>query len=550
MRSRAWIVAGAVTSALSLGTWYNVQAAAPVPALPKPGIQPTGKLANPAGTAKAVAALARFANGQLGASSYDQRVAKTLGKQPGAQQTAKRLIQAIETMPLAERTKNFPGLKKLEQLTTSPYDRVAQSSLLEKYAAQLKQLNTTVLPPDPYNPLEKSQFELVYRGAQCNQVADGDGADEIVTYFNVIAPNGQSTAKYLPDVGTAAASPGALTTTGAGQVWASQAWPGGWNSGIVVVTAVLEDNGDLAQRKQEIELLVQFGLSEAEEDKVTTDRAEVMRRELEDALTLLHLANPDKWSAKAVQVKKLNSVEYDTMYVKPSTPTPAPHKLTFEHDPRGGSYTLLFDIPPPNVVYKTVFVRIKELEALGTAKDEHENRVADFGISVAMQGGTPADTMRSFAPDKNLVKPDWTAERDFPPNRSVSFDLQVFDLDPPPDCACTSWSDGLGYSRCDHVCSSEASKSVCMNVFTAYSSNTAPYYTGTCPKAQVPYDVNPLPNTSDNWGGTTREALRFTYDLPTNKLAGDVAGQPGVFTVIGTDGAGNKARIVFEVGTK
>jgi len=59
-------------------------------ALRKPG--------NPAGTAKAAAALARFANGQLGTGDYDKRVAAVLGKQPGAQQTAKRLVQALETL--------------------------------------------------------------------------------------------------------------------------------------------------------------------------------------------------------------------------------------------------------------------------------------------------------------------------------------------------------------------------------------------------------------------------------------------------------------------
>lgn len=549
MRIRAWLVGGAVASALSLGAWYNAQAQGPTLPKPKPQVQPLGRLTNPAGTAKAVAALARFANGQLGGSSYDQRVARTLGKLPGAQQTAKRIVAAVEKMPLAERTKKFPGVSKVDQLTTSPYDRVSQVSAYEKFRDQLPQVNATVLPPDPYDPKDKAAFELVYRGAQCNQAADGDGADEIVTYFNVIAASGQSAAKFLPDAGTAAASPGALTTTGAGQVWSSSLWPGGWNTGIVIVTAVLEDNGDLAQRKQEIELLVQFGLSEAEEDNVTPDRAEVIRRELEDALALLHLANPDKWSAKAVAVKKLTSPEYDDLYLKPSTPTPAPYKLAFDHDPRGGSYTLYFDIPPPKSSFKTVFLRVKELEALGPDRDVRENKLADFGVNVSMNGNTGADASKTFAANKNLVTSQWSVERDFQSDRTVGFSVQAFDVDPAPECACTAGSGGWGYSTCYTFCASEAQKDSCKSVLQMYQ-NYPMTYAGQCAKSQTQYDIHPLPNSGTGWFYTEYEKLYFTYDLVTNKLAGDIQGAPGTFTVVGTDGAGNKARIVLEVGTK
>ncbi len=549
MRIRACVVVGAVASALSLGAWFNAQAQGPALPRPKPQVQPLKKLANPAGTAKAVAALARFANGQLGASSYDQRVARALGKLPGAQQTAKRVVEALEKMPLAERTKAFPGVSKVDQLTTSPFDRAVQVGLYEQFRDQLSQANTTVLPPDPYDPKGKAAFELVYRGAQCNQAADGDGSDEIVTYFNVIAASGQSTAKFLPDAGTAPASPGALTTTGAGQVWSNTVWPGGWNTGIVIVTAVLEDNGDLAQRKQEIELLVQFGLSEAEEDNVTPDRAEVIRRELEDALALLHLANPDRWSAKAVAVKKLTSAEYDDLYLKPSTPTPAPYKLSFDHDPRGGSYTLLFDIPPPSITLKTVFLRVKELEALGPDRDFRENKIADLGVNVSMYGNTGADASKTFAANKNLVTSTWSVERDFASDRTVSFTVRAFDVDPAPECACSSGSNGWGYSTCYTYCAAEAQKDSCKNVLQAYQSYP-PTYVGPCAKSQSQYDLHPLPNSGTGWFSTEYEKLNFTYDLATHKLAGDIQGAPGTFTVVGTDGAGNKARIVLEVGTK
>lgn len=51
-------------------------------------------------------------------------------------------------------------------------------------------------------------------------------------------------------------------------------------------------------------------------------------------------------------------------------------------------------------------------------------------------------------------------------------------------------------------------------------------------------------------GVTVARNIRFTYDLGTQKRAGDVSGGPGTYTVIGTNGQGIKARVVFEVGVK
>ena len=550
MRMRACLIGGAVVGALSLPTWMSGQAA---PVLPqKQPARSQAALANPPGTAKAVAALARFANGQLGQSAYDQRVAKVLGKTPAAKTTAKRLVQALEAMPVAQRAKVFPGTGKPESLTTQLFDSAQyQVSAAAKWGKAL-QPAATVLAPDPYDPGDKPQYELVYSGMKCDKTADADASDETAVYLNVLSPGGNnylSNPSYLPAAGTTPASLGALSTANAGKAWSSVAWPGGWNSGIVIVTGVIEDNGDLEQRKQEIDLLVQFAISETDEDHDTPDRMEVLRRELDDALALLHLANPDRWSAKAVQVRKLTSAEYDALYVKPSTPSPVAHKLTAQHDPRGADYTLFFDIPPPNVSFKTVVVKIKEIEALGVDKDKAENKIADLGVVVSINANTGAEATRIFAANKNLVKPSWTIERDIQAGRSVSISLRVFDDDAPPSCGCTS-AGGWPSSTCYTFCAAPAQKDQCQAFFSGYGYGGSPSYGGTCPRQQVQYDIHPLPNSGDGWFYSEYETLGFSFDLATNKIAGDVSGSPGTFTVLGTDGAGNRARIVFEVGTK
>lgn len=563
MKSRTWLLAGPVVGALALTTWWNVQAAPvmrPPQPLPAPNTEPAvkpipkpqalRKLNNPAGTAKAAAALARFANGQLGADAYDQRVAKVLGAQPGAQQTAKRLVQTLEAMAPAERSKVFPGVAKTESLTTNKFDRLAYEKVIGKWDLPLA--SVTTLPPDPYNPKEKAQYELVYRGLKSDAVADADGTDEPAVYVNVMSRSAGkyvSNPKYVPGAGTTTATAGAFVADGAGQVWSSPLWPSGWNDAIVIVTAVIEDNGDLDQRKQELELLLQFAMSETEEDNVTQDRMEVLRREVDDALALLHLANPDRWSPKAVQVRKLTSAEYDALYLQASTAAPAPHKLTAQHDPRGSSYTLYFDIPPPAVSFKTVYLKVKELEALGADKDAGENKIADLGVNVSINGNTAASTTRRFSKNKNLVTPGWTVEREVQAGRTVSLHIQAFDDDPPPDCACASVSGGLFGGVCTSFCSTAEKKEQCKGLINLGGYSSA-YYAGTCPRRQIEYDINPLPDSGEGWGYSEYHEVDFTYDLATNKLAGDVSGNPGTFTVIGTDGQGIKARIVFEVGVK
>jgi hypothetical protein len=557
MTTRARLVGGAIAGALSLGAWSLAQAA-PLPELPKPKPAPVPaptkavKLQNPAGTAKAAAALARFANGQLGTSDYDKRVQAALGKLSGAKDTAKRLIAGLEALSSGERASRFPGVKG-EPLSKT-FDRLEFTKVLQQSQQAIVQGSTTTLAPDPYDPHDKAQYELVYRGARCDKAADPDGTDEPVVYFNVFDRKYDGSkwvfephVKYVPDAGTATATAGALTTAGAGQIWASQTWPTGYNNGLVFVTAVLEDNGDLAQRKAELDLLVQFATSETEEDTVTLDRMEALRRELEDTLALLHLANPDRWSAKAIQVKMLTGADYDALYLQPSTASPVPHKLTFQHDPRGADYTLYFDIPAPQVSYKTVYVKIKEVEALGTERDAGQNNIADLGASVAITGNTFATATRKLATDKNLVKPGWTVERDVQAGRTVAIDLFVYDEDPAPNCGCTVTTGGFT-PLCLAFCAPAADKSTCKNLVLI--AGGAPYmsYSGVCQKRQIDYDINPASKV-EGWGGYANTSLRFTLDTATSKLAGDVTGAPGTFTVIG-DAAGTRARLVFEVGVK
>ncbi len=545
----------AMVMALSLPVPAHAQVITPAErSAAKPAARPLALVAarNPAGAAKSLAALARFASGQLGDSAYDRRVAAALGKHANAKAIAQRIVGGYEALSPNDRGVVFPGVAA-DQLLTRGFERAAfdkwRVAHAEAALGKLAAGNKTTLPPDPIDAKHKAQYELIYRGMKVSKGADADGTDEPVVFTAVFTPGGpaepyKAVTKLLPETGTLGVANGASSGASAGEVWTSPSWPGGWNSGLVIVTAVIEDNGDLAQRKEDLDLLIAFATSEASEDN-NPDRMLVLKRELEDTLELLHLANHQYWDSKAVQVRLLTSTEYDALYLQASQPSPFPHKLEMSHNPRGGDYTLYFDIPRPQIPRKTVHITIKQLEAIGPERDKFENQQADFGIDVAVNAHTQASTSRTFTRNKNLQKTGWTVERQVQAGSNVAISLRLWDRDPPPKSACVSQL-GWPQATCQAYCADAP------NQCTPSSLNQfhCPNYSGACPDAQLDYDINALPDVSGVWGSTTQREIHAVFDLGSNTLGGDINGPAGTYTLTGTPGTGNQARIVIDISQK
>ena len=545
-RGSQWYIA-AMVAALTVPGGADARLVRPAPAARSAAHQAQAQLRtaarNPPGAAKALAALARFANGQLGDSPYDKRLAAALGKLPGGRAIAKRIVSPYEGMSVADRGVIFVGEQELDKLTIRPFDRARFDSWR---GDKLKPTASgATLPPDVLDPKTRSQYELVYRGMQVSKTADADGTDEPVVFTSVFWPGPaddpyKQVARTLPDSGTLGVVAGASSAASAGPVWSSPSWPGGWNSGIVLLSAVLEDNGDLAQRKEDLNLLIELASSEAAEDS-SPDRMAVLKRELEDTLDLLHLANHTNWDSKAIQVRLVTPAEYDQMFLQAPKPSPFPHKLEVSHNPRGGDYTLYFDIPSPPLSFKTVVVTVKQLEALGAERDKYENKLADLGLDVAINGNTAASVSRSLARDKNSYKSSWSVERKVLAGGNVSLQLRLWDQDPAPAAACTA-SGGWPYSRCFAACGNDP---------PSCDEPPCPTYTGKCPPAQIDYDINPLEDVgSGGWSSYAVREIHAIYDLGSNTLSGDIHGPAGTYTLTGTPGAGNQARIVVEVSQK
>lgn len=144
----------------------------------QPGAQVRSAARNPPGAAKALAALARFANGQLGDFPYDRRLAAALGKWPGGRAIAKRIVSPYEAMSVADRGAIFVGEQELDKLTIRTFDRARFEAARARQAAACNRRRRP--PARPRRAQGESQYELVYRGMKVTKTADADGADEPV----------------------------------------------------------------------------------------------------------------------------------------------------------------------------------------------------------------------------------------------------------------------------------------------------------------------------------------------------------------------------------
>jgi hypothetical protein len=434
----AALVAGLVAG---LGAYAGTEAAAAPASVSKPAA-PAAKLAahNPAGAAKSLAALARFAKGQLGDSAYDRRVAAALARFTRGKEIARRIVAPYEAMSAAERAVHFTEVSGLDVLTTRAFDRADYDrwrlALADAAAARAQQVTRTVLAPDPIDPKERSQYELIYRGMKVSKGADADGTDEPVVFTAVFWPGGpadpyRSATRTLPESGTLGVANGASSGASAGEVWSSGYWPGAWNSGIVFLSAVLEDNGDLELRKEELAFLLAFAESEASEDP-SPDRMSVLRASWRTRSTCCTSPTPSTGTRGRSRCASSPAPSTSSCTRKRSKASPFPHKLALSHNPRGGDYTLYFDVPTPRVALKTVVVTVKQVEALGAERDRSENRQADFGIDVSVDAHHPGlDVSRLFPRNKNLYKPGWTVERQVQAGSNVAISVRLWDRDPP-----------------------------------------------------------------------------------------------------------------------
>lgn len=481
------------------------------------------KARDPFGSSKALAALTRFVGGQLGSTAYDRRVAATLGKVSNAREIARRIVQPFEAMGANERAAMLG--------TSGLFDRAA----LEEWHAQSEAGKTkgevVVLAPDPVDGKGRAHYELAYRGLHVVRPGDADGTDEAAVVASLLVPGeDRTTLRTFPESGTVALPAGATTAAGAGAVWTGTRWPGGWNSGAVLLVAVIEDGGkELAARREELRLLVELARSEAQEDDAA-DRMRVLRRELEAALDLLTLGGI---TSVATQVRVLSGADLDALTLQAATTAPVAHRLAMTLSPRGGEHTVYFDAPPPQGKLKTVVVTVKAIEALGGGRDQQENKLADFAMQVAIDAHTPASTTRSFAPDHNSLRPGWSVERRVQAGSNVRIVLDLWDIDPPPATGCLHGS-GWPLVQCQVACGDVEPSC------TPGRGGQCPSYAGVCPALQVEYDIHPQASAN-------RRSFQAVFDLGSNTLSGDIDGPAGAYTLTGTPGADDRARVVVEI---
>lgn len=458
----------------------------------------------PRGSDHALAMLAGFADGRA-ATPFEREYAAALARVPGARAHARRLVTRFTSLPPTDRAALFQG-------RTVDLRRVPLPHEISTYEPPVVTLNATVdtLPPEPAK-LSSKTYELSYSGFKCRKVADADAnGDEVLVYANVLGRGASGyqgaafTPTLAPQTGVVA---GAASTTGQGIAWSSAAWPAYApdKTGVLLVTALLQDDGEAAIDKQRLDLLI-----EAAKIFATTiqgdDRMAALKTALEYHVALLRMDDPARWTERAVQITAIDGAAYDALWkAQPTTVDGISRKLEVVHDTRGSDYSLYFGAPTAvaSEPSMTVQVKVQRVEAIGTLKDK-ENGLADLSVVAGVQG---ASATRALPKDKNDVTASWTVKRTLFPQETY-LGLQVREVDAPPKWH--EWPTNFGYG-CGWC--------------AANPSDAPPYvqqschYEGVCSAVSNTCDASPATNVS---GSSWTPQMGFDIALKYDPASGEI----------------------------
>lgn len=543
LRACAWVVG---VCGLASGVLHAEPPARPVP-LRVPAA--ARAVAHVEGTAFAMAALARYANGVTDNSPFDRQVAAWLGRIRNSRATAKRLVSRFERLAAADRATHLPGVAGVGNLETRAFSPGEFAKIANPYVANLGRLtalpSVLTLPPDQAQQTGPTSYAIDYSGLACATQAVAAGDNVAVYTAGISHKKNQPYAiasKLLPSTGSiAGVKSGSTSTQAAGNAWSSATAP--WDvgdSGWLFVSALLRDEGDLVQ--QESDMSVLFGLAQAFAANVPgDDRIGALKQGLDYTAGVLHLSNPAKWSTNAIASRIVTPAEYGSWFnSSPQSQSGMPFRFQTAHDPGGSAYTLFFNTPNvPAPAATMVKVTVSRIAALGAVKDT-ENGKADFGIEV-MIGAQSGN--RAYPKDENVMTTAWTVERKMFGSGVVPIQIRVYELDAVP----YTYFSGGGFLNSTWSCAycGVAPPDQVSNV-----TNCVPI--GPCSPTFNVCDVSPkggaAPDTcaSGCTDAKPTTTLSFDVNLATGAITGDLTGKRGD-TLTSTGGASEPRRTAIDV---
>jgi hypothetical protein len=495
----------------------------------------------PPGSENALALLAAFAAGRT-ATPLEQAYGRALVRVPGARANALRIVERFRRLPAAEQARLFHG--KTVDFVRSP--TVADLVKGTPIALPTTPPPVDTLPPEAshYGPEHASTLE--YSGLWCRKTADSDAdGDEIQVYVDLVVPSAagydsSASLSVLPDGSSVKGiKAGSASNAGQGLVWTGATWPAAApnKTGPILVTALLEDDGDAAAEKQRVQLLI-----EASKVYAATlpgkDTMASLQTALEYNLAMLRIDDPARWTANAVVIHPISGADYDALWkMVPNAWGNVPWKLRIGHDTHGSDYSLLFTTPTAARTdpYANVKVSLDKVEAIGTVKDT-ENGLADFAATVWIKD---ASSSREFQKDANVVAPGWGVQRTMFPGL-VAIRIRVDEMDAAPSRR-GSTSPGPLHEWCGDDPSSPP---------PGYASGV---YDGPCKPIANVCDISPDPNTCGMAFGSTDASCGMPLDVVYDVAKGEVRDPSGVVLArkgqsILSEGTGERAaRVTFRV---
>ncbi|MFH1177388.1 MAG: hypothetical protein V1750_08270, partial [Acidobacteriota bacterium] len=345
--------------------------------------------------------------------------------------------------------------------------------------------------------------------------------------------------KSFPATGSpASVVSGTKSTANAGPAWiAGNFYHSGWDAGHILVSALLLDDGTLAAQKDDMQVL--FATAEVFANTIPgDDRITPLQQGLTYTLGVLHLANPARWSAKAVDTRIFSASDYDALYIKAANTTAGIlWKIAVKHDSGGSDYSVFYNVPSAIPQYVPVKLRVVRLVAEGPGKDT-ENGLADFVSEIAIGG---ASLEHEFAQDNNDLSPDYLIWRKMFAGQTVHVTIEIRERDAAPAYGMTSGAWGGCRVCCEYGT---------LPTVPAYMKGCL--YVGPCGPVQHLCDVNPKPKESSGsgWGSVTHEnaTLELDYNMVTGAITGDLTGAKGqVLTSHGDAQSPRRAMIQLKI---
>lgn len=487
-------------------------------------------LPNARGTALALNALVRFANGAAPTSSFERQIEARLGGIPNAKGIAKRLVGPIEQLPVDARRRALPNVADVGTLGALPTDPKAVVTAGGGSASAGSTSADDVLgvwPGDelpPQTPSQLGAYEIRYAGVKSNRAASPSGADTLAVFTAFMTTAGEQTATAIKVVPSSAVSlaTGASSAAGSGALFAGASL--GTTGGALLLDAVMLDDGSpqsLDTARQELELLL--ALSETFATTLAAPpaaRLSALKTAIEYHVGVLHLSNPTKWSTAPVSTRLISGADYASWFqAAPTTTSGIPHKFSLDVAPSTGSYSVFFSTPTYQSDLAKVTVSIQKITSTGSVHDT-ENGRADLKVSVNVGGAEASRTWQN----NNAVTSTWKVFRKMVTSRKVPIVIRVDELDAPPTKKVVSTIPRT--STCYSFCGASATQMP-----------GCPVYLGPCGPEQTPVDVSPKES----------HVLTLDYDMATGVISGDVTGAKGAaITAAGTN-AQRRAALVFKV---